>query len=58
MDKDYLQSILTLLGGQVPVRSRLFLLGGGALTLLGSPRPSQALDFVGDDINLSVAWSC
>jgi len=51
MDKAKLQSILTYLGEQVPPSSRLFLIGGSALTLLGSPRPSIDIDFVGDDIH-------
>ncbi|MBI5946099.1 MAG: hypothetical protein HY864_17195 [Chloroflexi bacterium] len=51
MDNGELQSILTALGKQVPPASRLFLLGGSALTLLGSPRPSRDIDFVGDDIH-------
>jgi hypothetical protein len=50
MDKAKLESILTTLGEQVPPASRLFLIGGSALTLLGSPRPSLDIDFVGDDI--------
>ena len=53
MDKTSLESILTTLGGQVPPASRLFLLGGSALTLLGSSRPSLDIDFVGDDIHPS-----
>lgn len=51
MDKAKLESILTALGEQVPPASRLFLIGGSALTLLGSPRPSIDIDFVGDDVN-------
>jgi hypothetical protein len=31
----------------------LFLIGGSALTLLGSPRPSLDIDFIGDDIHPS-----
>jgi hypothetical protein len=51
MDKAKLESILTILGEQVPPASRLFLIGGSALTLLGSPRPSLDIDFIGDDIH-------
>lgn len=51
MDKVKLESILTSLGEQVPPASRLYLIGGSALTLLGSPRPSLDIDFVGDDIH-------
>lgn len=51
MDKAILQSTLTTLGEHVPSDSRLFLLGGSALTLLGSQRPSLDIDFIGDDIH-------
>ncbi len=51
MDKTKLESILTILGEHVPPASRLFLIGGSALTLLGSPRPSLDIDFIGDDIH-------
>ncbi len=50
MDKEILQSMLTKLGTHLPAGSQLFLLGGSALTLLGSPRHSQDIDFVGDDV--------
>jgi hypothetical protein len=53
MDKAKLESILTSLGEQIPPASRLFLIGGSALTLLGSPRPSLDIDFIGDDIHPS-----
>lgn len=53
MDKQRLEFILTALGEHVPPGSQLHLLGGGALTLLGSPRPSFDIDFVGDDIHPS-----
>jgi hypothetical protein len=53
MDKVKLESILTSLGEQVPPASRLFLIGGSALTLLGSQRPSLDIDFMGDDIHPS-----
>lgn len=51
MDKTKLESILTTLGEQVPPASRIFLIGGSALTLLGSPRPSLDIDFIGDDVH-------
>ncbi len=53
MDKERLEEVLRTLGEQVPPDSRLFLLGGSALTLLGSPRPSLDIDFFGDDIQPS-----
>lgn len=45
-----IQSILSILGERVPIDSRLFLIGGTALTLLGSPRPTIDIDFVGDNV--------
>jgi len=51
MDKTKLESILTTLGKQLPPASQLFLIGGSALTLLGSERPSLDIDFVGDDVH-------
>lgn len=51
MEKETLESTLKELGKRVPPGSQLQLLGGGALTLLGSPRPSLDIDFVGDDVH-------
>jgi hypothetical protein len=51
MDKTKLEAILNILGEQVPPNSQLLLLGGSALTLLGSPRQSLDIDFFGDDVN-------
>lgn len=51
MEKETLESILKEFGKRVPPGSQLHLLGGGALTLLGSPRPSLDIDFVGDDVH-------
>ena len=53
MDNTQIQSILQLLGERVPPLSRLYLVGGGALVLLGSPRLTIDIDFVGDDISPS-----
>jgi hypothetical protein len=50
MDNIDIQSVLENLGRRVPPSSRLVLVGGGALALLGSPRPTVDIDFVGDDI--------
>ncbi len=41
------------MGERLPTASRLILVGGGALALLGSPRPTIDLDFLGDDVNPS-----
>ena len=51
MDKTEIQSILQNLGERVPPSSSLVLVGGSALTLLGSPRLTIDIDFVGDDVN-------
>ncbi len=46
-----IQAILNQLGEGVPPGSQLILVGGGALALLGNPRPTFDLDFWGDDIH-------
>ena len=51
MDNDELQSILQSMGERVPPSSRLVLVGGSALILLGSLRLTIDIDFVGDDIH-------
>ncbi len=51
MDNTEIQSILQTLGKRVPRSSRLILVGGSALALLGSPRLTIDIDFVGDDIH-------
>ena len=51
MDNTEIQSILQTLGERVPAPSRLLLVGGGALALLGSPRLTIDIDFVGDDVS-------
>lgn len=51
MDNAEIQSILQTMGAQVPPASRLILIGGSALSLLGSPRPTIDIDFIGDDIH-------
>lgn len=53
MDNTQLQSVLQLLGERVPACSRLFLVGGSALALLGSPRLTIDIDFIGDDVSPS-----
>lgn len=51
MDNTEIRSILLALGERVPPSSRLTLVGGSALALLGSPRLTIDIDFVGDDIH-------
>jgi hypothetical protein len=46
-----LQSALMAFGKRVPPASQLTLVGGSALMLLGSPRPTLDIDFIGDDIH-------
>ncbi len=53
MDSAKIQSVLEMLGKHVPASSRLFLLGGSALILLGSQRPTIDIDFIGDDVSPS-----
>lgn len=53
MDNTEIRSILQTLGERVPPSSRLILIGGSALALLGSPRLTIDIDFVGDDIQPS-----
>jgi hypothetical protein len=51
MDNAEIQSVLNTMGARVPPSSRLVLVGGSALSLLGSPRPTIDIDFVGDDLH-------
>ena len=51
MDHSDIKSILQILGARVPAGSQLVLIGGGALALLGSPRLTIDIDFVGDDLH-------
>lgn len=51
MDNTEIQSILQTLGDRVPRSSRLILVGGSALALLGNPRLTIDIDFVGDDVH-------
>jgi hypothetical protein len=53
MNHQDVYSILNLFGEHVPPDSRLTLLGGSALILLGNSRETVDIDFVGDDINPS-----
>lgn len=51
MDYSQLQSALQVIGKQAPDNSQLILIGGSALILLGSPRQTFDIDFVGDDVS-------
>ena len=50
MDNAEIKAILQNLGERVPPSSQLILLGGSALALLGSPRLTVDIDFIGDDV--------
>jgi len=49
---DKIQRFLETLGERCTQPATLFLLGGSALCLLGNPRPTLDIDYVGDDVNL------
>ena len=53
MDITEIQVVLQELGKHVPPDSDLILVGGSALALLGNPRLTIDIDFVGDDIHPS-----
>jgi hypothetical protein len=53
MDNSEIFSVLQKAGERVPPGSQLFLVGGSALALLGSPRLTIDIDFIGDDIHPS-----
>lgn len=44
-------AFLVELGRRYPRPTELLLLGGSALCLLGSPRPTLDIDYVGDDLS-------
>jgi Nucleotidyltransferase of unknown function (DUF6036) len=50
METDRIQAFLKALGLRYPYSAQLYLLGGSALCLLGSPRPTLDIDYVGDDL--------
>ena len=53
MDHQDVYSILNLFGEKVPPESKITLLGGSALILLGNSRETIDIDFIGDDVNPS-----
>lgn len=50
MNPTDIEAFLRAVGQKITAPSRLVLVGGGALALLGSPRPTIDLDFIGDDL--------
>lgn len=55
MNNEEIHSILHTLGEHVTTSTRLYLIGGSALALLGSQRLTIDIDFIGDDISPSEA---
>lgn len=55
MDNEEIRFILHTLGKHVATPTRLYLIGGSALALLGSRRLTIDIDFIGDDISPSEA---
>jgi hypothetical protein len=53
MNPKDIESLLQSIGEKISTPSVLILVGGGALALLGSPRPTIDLDFIGDDLTPS-----
>ncbi len=53
MDNTEIRSILQSIGALVPPSSQLILVGGSALAMLGSPRLTIDIDFLGDDVHPS-----
>jgi hypothetical protein len=50
LSADNLHRLFAAVGARLAQPSELYLLGGGALVLLGSPRRTGDLDFVGRDV--------
>jgi hypothetical protein len=50
MESNQIRAFLNNLGKRHPYSGTLFLLGGSALCLLGSPRPTLDIDYFGDDL--------
>jgi hypothetical protein len=51
VDNAEIITILQELGARLPPASQLILVGGSALALLGSPRLTIDIDFIGDDVH-------
>ena len=50
LTREKLEAFLVELGRRYPRAAQLYLIGGSALILLGSPRPTLDVDYVGDDL--------
>ena len=55
MNHKAIESVLLELGQRIETPTKLFLIGGSALALLGNPRLTIDIDFIGDDIAPSKA---
>lgn len=53
MDEREIIAFLQRLSERVAKPSKIYVLGGSALILLGGSRPTIDIDFVGDDLNIS-----
>jgi hypothetical protein len=53
IDRAAIEAFLVRLGDRLDEPGELVLLGGGALLLLGSPRTTIDIDYVGDDLSRS-----
>jgi hypothetical protein len=51
LDTTTIRALLEEVGRRYPQPAQLFLLGGSALCLLGSARPTLDIDYVGDDLH-------
>jgi hypothetical protein len=51
IEAEQIRAFLQALGDRYTQSANLFLLGGSALCLLGSPRSTLDIDYVGDDVN-------
>jgi len=51
--REMIYAFLTELGHRYRKVANLYLIGGGALCLLGNPRPTLDIDYVGDDLHKS-----
>ena len=50
LDREQIKAFLEALGRRYSLRAKLILLGGSALCLLGSPRPTIDIDYAGSDL--------
>ena len=51
LDRETIRAFLETVGQRCARPAQVSLLGGGALCLLGHPRPTLDIDYVGDDLH-------